>query len=89
MTHSRSNGTNPAPRNPPRILLGVTAALKVRFKHGKNSSFVICVIRLRMSTSAWRLYALVIGEKQLTSSGCKSYDECGGIQKVIILLALQ
>jgi hypothetical protein len=43
MTRSGSNGTSPAPRNPPWILLEVIAELKAHLKHGRNSSFVMWV----------------------------------------------
>ena len=40
-TASGSNGTSPAPRKPPSILLFVIAVLKAALKHGRTSSLVI------------------------------------------------
>jgi hypothetical protein len=44
MTRSGSNGTSPAPWNPPWILLGVNEALKAAIKHGRNLAFVMWLI---------------------------------------------
>jgi hypothetical protein len=41
ITTSRLNRANPAPLNPPRILLVVIKALKAALKYSKNLSFVI------------------------------------------------
>jgi hypothetical protein len=41
MTASELKGANPAPLNPPRILLVVIKALKAALKHSRNSSFII------------------------------------------------
>jgi hypothetical protein len=53
MTRSGLKGTSPAPKSPPWMLLGVNEALKAAIKHGKNSAFVMWLIRLRMRFSAW------------------------------------
>jgi hypothetical protein len=44
MTASGSKGANPAPLNPPRILLVVIKALKAALKHSRNSSFIMWLI---------------------------------------------
>jgi hypothetical protein len=41
MTASGLKGANPAPLNPPRILLVVIEALKVALKYSRNLSFMI------------------------------------------------
>jgi hypothetical protein len=41
MTTSRLNRANPAPLNPPRILLVVIKALKAALKYSRNLSFII------------------------------------------------
>ena len=91
MTRSGSNRTNPAPRNPPWILLGVITASQARIKHSRNLSFVmqVKVIQLHMRSLAQRLYAFFKGVKQPTSRGYRRCDECRGIQIVIILFSLQ
>jgi hypothetical protein len=41
MTASELKGANPAPLNPPRILLVVIEALKAALKYSRNLSFII------------------------------------------------
>jgi hypothetical protein len=41
ITASELKGANPAPLNPPRILLVVIKALKAALKHSRNLSFII------------------------------------------------
>ena len=88
-TASGLNGTSPAPLNPPWILLFVIDAKKAPLKHGRNSSLVMWLMWLRIRSSTWRPYAFFKGEKHPTSSGWSRCDECGGMQRVIILLSLQ
>ena len=60
------------------------AVSNAALKRGKNSIFVMWLMWLRIRFSTWCLYAFFSDEKQPTSGGCSRYDECEGIQRVMV-----
>ena len=88
-TLSGSYGTRPAPAKPPWIFLSVMEAKKAARKPQRNSSLLTWLMCIRIKSSTWRPYACFSGPKQPTSSGWRRCEECGGMQRVIMLFCWQ
>ena len=84
-TLSGSYGTRPAPAKPPCMFFSVMEAKKASRNPQRNSSLLTWLICARIKSSIWRPYACFNGPKQPTSSGWRRWEECGGIQSVIML----
>lgn len=70
ITASGSNGFNPAPPKPLKILLSAMEESKAGLKHGTTPIFVMWLMWLCIRLSLGSPYALLYGTKQPTSSGC-------------------
>ncbi len=66
---SGSYGIRPAPANPPWIFSFIKEEKNASLNEQRNSSLLICVIRIRISSSISLLYAFFNGPKQPISNG--------------------
>jgi hypothetical protein len=88
-TTSAFRGTKPVALKPALMLLDKKTLWCTARNTARNASLSMLLMWLFARAPISFLYARFKGEKQPTSRGCRIWEACAGIQRVIMLFSLQ